>query len=169
MEFKEVIGLRRSIRYFDPDRPVGDDKIQVMLEAANRSSRSINADYIKAVVVKRDEIDPDTLQQLKTPTTQVSTDLAPVYIFWYGDMNYGERAQASLKELVDVGALNASHGWSHAYVDEVVYAQVLRPLLSDPQVAGWMCTVESGTTQDARFKLPAACNNKATRVAVNPG
>ena len=144
MEFKEVIGLRRSIRYFDPDRPVGDDKIQVMLEAANRSSRSINADYIKAVVVKRDEIDPDTLQQLKTPTTQVSTDLAPVYIFWYGDMNYGERAQASLKELVDVGALNASHGWSHAYVDEVVYAQVLRPLLSDPQVAGWMCTVESG-------------------------
>jgi nitroreductase len=144
MEFKEVIGRRRSIRYFDPNRPVEDEKIQVMLEAANRSSRSINADYIKAVVVKRDEIDPDTLEQLKTPTTQVSTDLAPVYIFFYGDMTYGDRAQESLKELVEVGALNASHGWSPAYVDEVVYAQVLRPLLSDPALAGWMCTVECG-------------------------
>ena len=144
MEFKEVIGLRRSIRYFDPNRPGEDEKIQVMLEAANRSSRSINADYIKAVVVKRDELDPDVLEQLKTPTTQVSTDLAPCYIFFYGDMSYGDRAQESLKELVEVGALNPSHGWSPAYVDEVVYAQVLRPLLSDPQAAGWMCTVECG-------------------------
>jgi nitroreductase len=144
MEFKEVIGLRRSIRYFDPSRPVEDEKIQVMLEAANRSSRSINADYIKAVVVLRDELDADTLEQLKTPTTQVSTDLAPCYIFFYGDMSYGDRAQESLKELVEVGALNASHGWSPAYVDEVVYAQVLRPLLSDPTLAGWMCTVECG-------------------------
>ncbi|HEY4409093.1 MAG TPA: nitroreductase family protein [Acidimicrobiia bacterium] len=144
MEFKQVIGSRRSIRYFEPKRPVEDEKIQVMLEAANRSSRSINADYIKAVVVLRDELEPGVLEQLKTPTTQVSTDLAPVYIFFYGDMSYGDRAQESLKELVDVGAINASHGWSHAYVDEVVYAQVLRPLLSDPTVAGWMCTVECG-------------------------
>ena len=29
-----------------------------MLEAANRSSRSINADYIKAIVVLRDELGP---------------------------------------------------------------------------------------------------------------
>lgn len=144
MEFKEVIGLRRSIRYFEPDRPVEDEKIQIMLEAANRASRSINADYIKAVVVKRDEIAPEVLEQLKTPTTQVSTDLAPVYIFFYGDMNYGARAKESLKELVDIGAINPSHGWSHAYVDEVVYATVLKPLLGDPALAGWMCTVECG-------------------------
>jgi nitroreductase len=144
MEFKQVIGTRRSIRYFDPNRPVEDEKIQIMLEAANRSSRSINADYIKAIVVMRDELSPEIIEQLKTPTTQVSTDLAPCYIFFYGDMSYGDRAQESLKELVDVGALNPSHGWSHAYVDEVVYAQVLRPLLSVPELAGWMCTVECG-------------------------
>ena len=135
MEFKQVIGLRRSIRYFEPDRPVEREKIQVMLEAANRSSRSINADYIKAVVVTRDELDPDVLEQLKTPTTNVDLDLAPALIFFYGDMNYGARAKESLKELVDVGALNASHGWSHAYVDEVVYGQVLQPILGDPQIA----------------------------------
>ena len=28
---KEVIGRRRSIRFFDPDRPVEREKIQVML------------------------------------------------------------------------------------------------------------------------------------------
>ena len=72
MEFKQVIGLRRSIRYFEPDRPVEREKIQVMLEAANRSSRSINADYIKAVVVTRDELDAEVLEQLKTPTTFTS-------------------------------------------------------------------------------------------------
>jgi nitroreductase len=144
MEFKQVIGLRRSIRYFEPDRPVEREKIQIMLEAANRSSRSINADYIKAVVITRDELEPDVLEQLKTPTTSVDIDLAPVLIFFYGDMNYGDRAQDSLKELVDVGALNASHGWSHAYVDEVVYGQVLTPILSDPQIKAWMCSVECG-------------------------
>src|SRR2546421_2504699 len=144
MEFKQVIGLRRSIRYFDPNRPVEDEKIQIMLEAANRSSRSINADYIKAIVVMRDELGPEVIEQLKTPTTQVSTDLAPCNIFFHGDRTYGVRAQESLKELVDVGALNPTPGWSHAYVDEVVYAQVLRPLLSAPELAGWMCTVECG-------------------------
>src|SRR2546423_3073088 len=144
MEVKQVSGLRRRIRYVGPDRPVERDKIQIVLEAANRSSRSINADYIKAVVVTRDELDPEVLGQLKTPTTNVDLDLAPVLIFFYGDTNYGARAKESLQGLVDVGALNASHGWSHAYVDEVVYGQVLHPILSDPQLLGWMCTVECG-------------------------
>ena len=31
MEFKEVIGRRRSIRFFDPERPVGREKIQTIL------------------------------------------------------------------------------------------------------------------------------------------
>ena len=33
MDFKEVIGYRRSIRYFDPDREVEREKIQKILEA----------------------------------------------------------------------------------------------------------------------------------------
>ena len=35
MEFKQVVGTRRTIRFFDPSRPVEEEKIQVMLEAAN--------------------------------------------------------------------------------------------------------------------------------------
>jgi nitroreductase len=35
MEFKEVIGRRRSIRYFQPWRPVEREKVQSILEAAH--------------------------------------------------------------------------------------------------------------------------------------
>ena len=38
MEFKEVIGRRRSIRYFVPYRPVERKKIQTILEAARLAS-----------------------------------------------------------------------------------------------------------------------------------
>jgi hypothetical protein len=33
MEFQQVLGIRRSIRYFDPDRTVEPEKIQKILEA----------------------------------------------------------------------------------------------------------------------------------------
>ncbi len=34
MEFKEIIGRRRTIRFFDPDKPVEREKIQIMFEAS---------------------------------------------------------------------------------------------------------------------------------------
>lgn len=43
MEFKKVIGIRRSIRYFDPDRPVEREKIQKILEAMRIASCAVNA------------------------------------------------------------------------------------------------------------------------------
>lgn len=41
MEFKEVVGRRRSIRYFLPWRPVERDKVQTILEAARLVSRML--------------------------------------------------------------------------------------------------------------------------------
>ena len=46
----------------------------------------------------------------------MALDLAPVWIFFYGDMKYPGEGKKSLKQLVDLGALPATHGWSHAYV-----------------------------------------------------
>ena len=144
MELKQVIGNRRSIRYFEPDKPVEKEKIQIMLEAINRASRAVNADFVKGVVVYRDELDPEVLEQIKTPTTTADLDLAPVHIFFYLDMNYIEGAQGRLKELVDLGALNASHGWSHAYVDEVVWATVLKPISADPGTVAYIGAIDGG-------------------------
>lgn len=144
MEFKQVVGDRRTIRFFEPNQPVEPEKIQVMLEAANRASRAVNADFIKAVVCYRDELTDDVREQLKTPTTTVQLDLAPVAIFWYGDLTFAEGAQERLKELTDLGALPVTHGWSHAYVDEVAYAQVVEPLSKDATASVWAVSVECG-------------------------
>lgn len=144
MEFKQVLGIRRSIRYYEPDQTVEKEKIQAILEAINRSSRAINADFIKGIVVYRDDLDDETLQALKVPTNTAEWDLAPAHIFFFLDTTYGEGAQKRLKELVDLGVLNPSHGWSHAYVDDVVYATVLRPMLADPAIAGFVGALEVG-------------------------
>jgi nitroreductase len=144
MEFKQVIGDRRTIRFFDPNQRVDPAKIQVMLEAANRSSRSVNADYAKAVVCYRDELPTEVLEQLKTPTTTIQLDLAPVAIFWWGDIEYAKPGQERLTELVDLGALPVTHGWSHTYVEAVAYAQVVKVIANDPQLNAWMMSVECG-------------------------
>ncbi len=146
MEFKQVLGNRRSIRYFEPDKPVEKEKIQAMLEAANRASRSGNIDYWKALVVYRDELDAETLDGLRVPTTTADLDLAPVQIYWFADLSYADpdNFKRNLRELVNVGALNPSHGWSEAYIDETVVGQLVGPMLSDPQIVGWMGTIETG-------------------------
>lgn len=144
MEFKRVVGTRRSIRYFKPWKPVEREKIQIMLEAANRASRAVNADFTKAVIVYRHELDEEILNAIRTPTTTADVDQAPVQIYWYLDTRFVEGAQERLKELVDIGALTAGHGWSHAYVDEVVYPQVLEPLSKNPMVNNVLGAVEAG-------------------------
>jgi nitroreductase len=144
MEFKQVVGRRRSIRYYLPFRPVEREKVQIVLEAARLSSRAVNADFVQAVVVNRDDLPQEDRESLKTPTTTAQLDLAPVWIFWLIDPTAPRIGQTSLKQLVDVGALTPSHGWSHAYVDNVVWPQVLQPILADPSTAMLVAAVEAG-------------------------
>jgi nitroreductase len=144
MEYKEVVGLRRSIRYYKPWKPVEREKLQTILEASNRSSRAVNADFTKAIVVYRENLDKDTLEGIRTPTTTADLDQAPVHIYWYLDPTYIEGAQGRLKELVDVGALTPGHGWSHAYVDDVVFPTVLKPISEDPAAVAVLGAAESG-------------------------
>ncbi len=135
MEFKEVVGRRRSIRFYQPWRPVEREKIQTILEAARLASRAINADFAKAIVLYREQVPQADWDAMKTPTTTVQLDTAPVCILWFADLSAParqvERRAPSLKELVDVGALPPTHGWSHAYVDNVIVPQVLSPMLQN--------------------------------------
>jgi nitroreductase len=129
MEFKEVIGNRRSIRFFDPERPVEREKIQKMLEAARLASCAVNAHWGKAIVGFRDDLTDDQLKRLKMPAATINTELAPVHIHWFMDAGVVQKNEGSrLKELVDVGALTPTHGWSHKFVDEFVYPQMLKPM-----------------------------------------
>ena len=136
MEFKEVIGRRRSIRFFEPDKPVEREKIQTMLEAARLASCAVNAHWAKAIVIERDKLPEDKLERMKTPVTALNIELAPVHIYWYADLSVVNRVEGSrLKELVDVGALAPTHGWSHKFVDEFVYPQILKPMTESPGYA----------------------------------
>lgn len=116
----------------------------MILEAARIASQAVNSNWAKAIVVNRDDLSDDVRQALKTPTTTAQLDLAPTWIFWYGDTTAASIGQKTLKELVDVGALNPSHGWSHAYVDDVVWAQVLTPIMGDAGTLAVVTAVEAG-------------------------
>jgi len=128
MEYKELIGSRRSIRFFQSWRPVEREKVQIMLEAARIASCAVNASFLRAIVVFRDDLDRATLDALKTPVSGLNIELAPVHIYCFADMGAYKGAQARLKQLVDVGAQNATHGWSHKFVDEFVWPNILKPL-----------------------------------------
>src|SRR3989442_9915936 len=129
MEFKEVVGRRRSIRFFEPDKPVEREKIQVILETARLASCAVNAHWLRAIVVERDKLPPGKLNQLKTPVAALTLDLAPVHIYFFVDLGIVNKIKGSrLRELVDVGALAPTHGWSHKFVDDFVYPQILEPM-----------------------------------------
>jgi nitroreductase len=133
MELRGVLGSRRSIRFFDPDRPVERAKVQRVLEAMRIASCAVNAHWLRAIVVNRADIPGETLEALKTPVAGLVQELAPVHVYCYLDSGVVTRVKgARLKQLVDVGALNPTHGWSHRFVDEFVYPQILEPMTKGP-------------------------------------
>ena len=86
--------------------------------------------------MQRDYIPEEMLEKLKTPVFNVQLDLAPVHIYFFIDLGVVQKNQGSrLKELVDVDALPPTHGWSHSFVDELVYPQILKPLTETPAYA----------------------------------
>lgn len=144
MEFKQVIGRQRTFQYFLPWRPVERDKVQVVLEAGRLASRAVNTAFSKAIVANRDSLTPSERERLKTPLSGTLFDTAPVYIFWYFDMDSRRVAVQERKwptvasgALVEIGALGPPHGWSHRYVQNVVLPEVLMPGLdAGPQRGG---------------------------------
>jgi nitroreductase len=134
MEFKQAVGRYRTFQHFLPWRPVERSKIQVVLEAARLSSRAVNVAFAKAIVAHRTALTSAERDALKSPASAALFDVAPVYIFWYLDMDARRKAIEEKKwptvasgALVDVGAIGPPHGWSHRYVQEVVLPEVLMP------------------------------------------
>jgi nitroreductase len=83
MELKEVIGNRRSIRFYLPFRPLEPAKIQKMLEAARRASCVGNINATNAVVIWRDKASPELIQALTPPLGYQQMQTAPCFILWY--------------------------------------------------------------------------------------
>lgn len=120
MEFKSVVGWRRSIRFFDPWREVEREKIQAILEAVYRAPRVLDVDFVRVVVVHRDRLLPEQLETLKTPTTTAQLDMAPVYLFFYADVDAIAQAAdgETYRQLMAAKVLNRSHGWTEEFLTE---------------------------------------------------
>ena len=84
MEFKQVVGNRRSIRYYKPYQPVEKEKIQTILEAARLQCQHGNAGLVrKAVVVTKGETDDGVREELIDALyNQPQAAQAPVHIVW---------------------------------------------------------------------------------------
>ncbi len=102
---------------FDMAR-VEREKIQTILEAIYRAPRVLEIDFVRVVVVHRDRLMAEQMATLKTPTTTAQLDMAPTYLFFYADMDALERAVKgdTYRDLMRVGVLNRSHGWSDEFV-----------------------------------------------------
>jgi nitroreductase len=85
MELKEVIGRRRTIRYYLPYKPVEREKVEKMLEAARRASCVGNVNNTKAIVIWRERASAELMQAITPPLGYQQMQTAPCFILWYND------------------------------------------------------------------------------------
>ncbi len=85
MEAKRILGLRRTIRYYLPHRPVERAKVQKMLEAARRASCVGNVNNTKAIVIWKDQASDDLVKAITPPLGYQQMQTAPCFILWYHD------------------------------------------------------------------------------------
>ncbi len=140
-DFFDVIGSRRSVRYFKPWKPVEPEKLEAVLQAARIASHMGNANAVQAIVFT----DKETKEKLKPVVSTFNVaiiDMAPVIIIWFieRDAWYKEIAD-HLIELYHVGAVNPSHGWSAEFIDKSA-----RPRLTSfpTEAVDFMLACESG-------------------------
>ena len=62
MEFKQAVGLRRSVRIWRPWQPVEQAKLQTILEAIYRAPRVLEVDFIRVVVMDKDAVGEEQLE-----------------------------------------------------------------------------------------------------------
>ena len=117
MEFKAAVGSRRTVRRFEPDRPVEKAKIRAILEAAAQQSQHGNAQLVrKAVVVTKGET-PDAIRDalIDALYNQPQAAAAPVAIVWVQDMSGWNQNREKVRALLD--ARPPAEGWEADFAD----------------------------------------------------
>ncbi len=150
MQFKEVVGTRRSTRLWWPWRPVEAWKVQMILEAIYQAPRVLETDFIRAVVMRVDSLTEEQLRTWQTPTTTTQLEMVPVILWVFADLDALENALdgKNLATLMEVGALNESHGWTPAAVDERTLPYYRKILDAEPKIG----IAGGGFTQDEDAK-----------------
>jgi len=127
VELREVLGWRRSIRFYLPYRSVERTKVEKMLEAARRASCVGNVNNTRAIVVWRDQASAELLEALTPPLGYQQMQTAPCFIVWYSDAAAYEVNKwiDDLKALADMRRLG-----SDAEETKQLIEQFLRPVFT---------------------------------------
>lgn len=136
MDFYQVCGLRRSIRWFKTWKPVEREKIQRILEVVRVATTCPgNLQPWKAVVVEQAKIPKEKRDRLLYADNMQGAHVqAPVWIYWFGDVQCAlpEVFIERVKHLIKVGALPSAYGWS----EEMIEATMVRGEEAPPGFPG---------------------------------
>lgn len=113
--FLQVVGSRRSIRWFKSWQPVERSKVQRILETARMTASPGNLQPWRAIVVDVGELDAaDRECLLNANNRQGHQLLAPIWIYWYADPSAAVPSAflESVRTLLGLDALPAVFGWS---------------------------------------------------------
>jgi nitroreductase len=127
MELKEVLGRRRTIRFYLPFRPVERAKVQKMLEAARHASCVGNVNSARAVVIWKEQASEALVKAITPPLGYQQMQTAPCFILWYHDKNAYEinKWVQDLKDLADQRRIGADAEATKALID-----RTLKPVFS---------------------------------------
>lgn len=121
----DAMGLRRSIRWYEPHKPVERWKIQAMFEAARVAPSAGNFNGQRGIVVYRDD-DPE-MWEFISDWSQITTQMSPVLVFWCYDMSAYDVQGQQLHDLMRTGALDKAHGWEYERVNRLFPLPALLP------------------------------------------
>ncbi|MEE9252516.1 MAG: nitroreductase family protein [Thermodesulfobacteriota bacterium] len=121
----DAIGTRRSLRWYEPNKPVEKWKVQAMLEAARISPSAGNFNGQRAIVCYREE-DPD-IWEFISDWSQITTQMAPILIFWCYDLAGYDYQGQSIHDLLRTGALDKAHGWEYDRVGRMFPLPAILP------------------------------------------
>ena len=119
MEFLDVVGSRRSVRWFKTYEPVPREKVQEILEVVRLTTCPGNLQPWRAIVVWRDELDPDVREELlKADNWQGAHVQAPCWIYIYADPEAATPGAfaVNVQQLIEVGALPSAYGWTKSRI-----------------------------------------------------
>ncbi|MGB6836842.1 MAG: nitroreductase family protein [Dehalococcoidia bacterium] len=137
MELKEVLGNRRTIRFYLPFKPVEREKILKMMEAARRASCVGNVNATNAIIIWRDKASPELLQALTPALGYQQMQTAPCFILWYQNTMAYEVSKwiQNLLDLADTGRVGMGDmGGTKEQIDKLLRA-VFTPIWKQAAVS----------------------------------
>src|SRR5690349_4604098 len=130
MDFYQVAGSRRSIRWFKTWETIPKETVQRILEVTRVTTCPGNLEPWRAIVVYRDELDEASREELlKADNWQGAHVQAPVWIYFYGDPDQAQKDCFINKtyNLIEWGALPTAYGWNRETIKAAITEGVETP------------------------------------------